>query len=86
MDNISIEQLYIKGRNLYTVTIELINECNWHCKHCYLDNNKMELPPSMVYEIIDNANTKKIARLRVYSQRYEVQIISRIRKEIFING
>ena len=35
--------LYEKNRLLKTVTIEITNLCNWRCKHCYLDNQKIDI-------------------------------------------
>lgn len=50
-----IENYYIKKKLLKTITIELINQCNWKCKHCYLDKEKMTMPKEKIFEIIDDA-------------------------------
>lgn len=55
MEELQIERLYDDTRNLYSVTMELLNQCNWRCKHCYLDDAKVELELEKVYEIIDDA-------------------------------
>ena len=55
MEELQIEKLYDDTRNLYSVTMELLNQCNWRCKHCYLDDAKVEIELEKVYEIIDDA-------------------------------
>lgn len=35
-----VDNYYEKNFFLKTVTIELLNHCNWNCKHCYLDKKK----------------------------------------------
>lgn len=35
-----LNEIYEKNRILKTVTVEIVNQCNWNCKHCYLDRKK----------------------------------------------
>lgn len=44
-----IEKYYIDNEKLKTVTIELINNCNFKCKHCYLDSQNIKLNRDKVF-------------------------------------
>lgn len=50
-----IEKIYQKERILKTITIEIVNQCNWRCKHCYLDSYKQIIDKETIFKIIDDA-------------------------------
>ena len=60
-----LDEIYEKNRLLKTVTIEIVNQCNWHCKHCYLDNKKVDMDINKIYEIIDDARKLGAYELRL---------------------
>lgn len=49
-----IKEYYIDNRKLYSVTLELINNCNANCIHCYLDKNTISIQKNKVFELLDN--------------------------------
>lgn len=57
--------LYEKNRLLKTVTIEITNLCNWRCKHCYLDNQKIDIDLEKIFAIIDDARKLGAFELRL---------------------
>ena len=65
MEELQIEKIYDENRVLYSVTMELINQCNWKCKHCYLDDAKTKLELAKVCEIIDDARTLGALSIRL---------------------
>lgn len=65
MNIIELDEIYEKNRLLKTVTIEIVNQCNWHCKHCYLDNKKIDMDINKIYEIIDDARKLGAYELRL---------------------
>lgn len=55
MDFDEINKIYEDNRILKTITIEIVNQCNWNCKHCYLDKKILYLKKEKIFEIIDQA-------------------------------
>lgn len=60
-----INDIYEKNRILKMVTIEIVNQCNWNCKHCYLDKEKIDMDINKIYEIIDDARKLGAYELRL---------------------
>lgn len=65
MEEIDISSIYDQYRLLETITIEVCNQCNWNCKHCYLDAEKDELDPNTIYKIIDDARALGAFEIRL---------------------
>ncbi len=66
MKELNVDKLYDENKFLQTITIELTNACNWRCKHCYLDDSKVEIIPiEKIYEIIDEARDLGVFNLRL---------------------
>lgn len=74
MELAEIHKLYEENRVLKTVTIELVNQCNWKCKHCYLDRDVSTLDISKVFEIIDDA--RDLGAFEVRLSGGEVMVMS----------
>lgn len=60
-----LNDIYEKNRILKTITIEIVNQCNWNCKHCYLDRKKIDMDINKVYEIIDDSRSLGAYELRL---------------------
>lgn len=65
LDFEEIENVFKEHRTLYSFTIELVNHCNWSCKHCYLDKDIIFLPKEKVYEIINEARALGAYQIRL---------------------
>lgn len=65
LDIEQIENLFKEHKTLYSFTIELVNHCNWECKHCYLDKEKISIQTDKVFEIINEARKLGAYQLRL---------------------
>lgn len=65
LDIEQIENCFKEHKTLYSLTIELVNHCNWECKHCYLDKEKISMQKEKVFEIINEARKLGAYQLRL---------------------
>ena len=53
-----------QNSGLQIVEIELTNDCNLKCKHCYVDkSNFMEMSSDHVFELINELNKLMVHRI-----------------------
>ena len=51
----------ITQRELYSITIELLNQCNWRCKHCYLPKcNSYFIKKEKVISLLEEARKEGV--------------------------
>ncbi len=54
----------MENKGLHIVEIELTNECNLDCKHCYVRRNPVKkLNPEKVFSLIDELKELEVYRL-----------------------
>lgn len=60
-----IGEKYKEERALNSITIELLNQCNWNCMHCYLDRKVFGLDESKIHQIIDEARQLGVYEIKL---------------------
>ncbi len=78
-----LNKVYEDNRLLKTITIEIVNQCNWRCKHCYLDSTKIDMEINKIYEIIDDARSLGAYELRLSGGEITTSLFIGYRKNIY---
>lgn len=85
-----VYDIAVEEKNLLSVSIELLSNCNWKCKHCYIPRDKHSiLSKEAVFKILDDARNEGAIEVlftggEIFLRDDIIEIIRYARENFFI--
>lgn len=61
----ALDEIYLNNKLLKTITLEIINQCNFNCKHCYLNKKIIEMDYDKICKIIDDGRNLGLFEIKL---------------------